>query len=577
MAIKWTVGTKIATGFAVAVVVFLAVGFVSYRSTAQLIETAQLRRHTDESLDAISDVRLGIRGTGIALRTYIISGEDAHYDAFKTSQGNIADPIPKLRETVSDSPSQAQRADKIAAMLAQYLAAVNGVADVRRAKGFQAGAQALLADDTRAFLSEFGNLLTAYEKEQNEVLARRTELSDRETRIAQLSIIVGNVVALVLALIAGYWLTRNISAPLRELTKATEKVTEGDLSGYVVIDSRQDEIGVLSRALERMTEALRSMARNAESIAIGDLRAEVIPQSDRDVLGNAFARMSKDLRKQIGELIDGASALSAAAGEIVASSSQLAASATQSAAAVSETTTTVEEVRQTAQLASQKARLVSESAQNAVAVSETGRKSTRDAEAGMARIRQQMEAIASSMGQLSEQSQAVGQIIATVEDIATQSNLLAVNAAIEAAKAGEHGKGFGVVAQEVKSLAEQSRQATTQVRNILRDIQRATGIAVMATEEGGKVVDAGTRQTEAAGGAIAALGGSVNEAAQAALQIAASSQQQLVGVDQVAGAMVSINEASVQNVASANQLEVTARGINEIGHRLKSMVERYKV
>src|SRR5258706_13651649 len=126
----------------------------------------------------------------------------------------------------------------------------------------------------------------------------------------------------------------------------------------------------------------------------------------------------------------------------------------------------------------------------------------------MSRIRQQMEAIAASMGRLSEQSQSIGRIMASVEDLAAQSNLLAVNAAIEAAKAGEHGKGFGVVAQEVKSLAEQSRQATNQVRTILGDIQKATTAAVMATEQGGEVVEAGERQTEAAGEAIQGLAGS---------------------------------------------------------------------
>ena len=117
---------------------------------------------------------------------------------------------------------------------------------------------------------------------------------------------------------------------------------------------------------------------------------------------------------------------------------------------------------------------------------------------------------------LSEQGHTIGQIIATVEDLAAQSNLLAVNAAIEAAKAGEHGKGFGVVAQEVKSLAEQSRQATDRVRSILGEIQKATTAAVMATEQGGKVVEAGGTQTEIAGESIGALAGTVTEAAQAA-------------------------------------------------------------
>jgi len=337
----------------------------------------------------------------------------------------------------------------------------------------------------------------------------------------------------------------------------------------------------MTAALNQLiSRPLVAIARVAERIASGDLTANPAPEQRTDevgVLGNAFARMAETLREQIRGLVEGANVLGSAASEIVASTTQLAASASESAAAVSETTTTVEEVRQTAQMASQKARHVSDSAQKAAQISQSGRKSTEDAGAGMTRIRQQMDAIAASMGRLSEQSQTIGQIIATVEDLAAQSNLLAVNAAIEAAKAGEHGKGFGVVAQEVKSLAEQSRQATTQVRTILSDIQKATTTAVLATEQGSKAVDAGTRQTEVAGESIQALAGSVTEAAQAATQIAASSQQQLVGVDQVAAAMESIRQASTQNVASATQLETAARNLNELGQRLKQMVERYKV
>ena len=204
-------------------------------------------------------------------------------------------------------------------------------------------------------------------------------------------------------------------------------------------------------------------------------------------------------------------------------------------------------------------------------------KSTVDVVAGMNQIRRQMEAIAASMLRLSELSQTIGQIIAAVDDLAAQSNLLAVNAAIEAAKAGEHGKGFGVVAQEVKSLAEQSRQATKQVRTILGDIQKATTAAVMATEQGSNAVANGERQSAAAGESIEALGGSVSKAAQAATQIAASSQEQLVGMEQVAGAMESIKQASTQNVASAKQLEVASRSLNEIGVRLKLMVDQYKL
>ena len=115
------------------------------------------------------------------------------------------------------------------------------------------------------------------------------------------------------------------------------------------------------------------------------------------------------------------------------------------------------------------------------------------------------------------------------------------------------------------------------MRNILTDIQKATNTAVMATEQGGKAVDAGMKQAGAAGQSIEALSLSVSEATQAATQIAASSQQQLVGVDQVASAMESIKQASTQNVASARQLESAAHNLKELGQKLKATVAGYKL
>jgi methyl-accepting chemotaxis protein len=384
------------------------------------------------------------------------------------------------------------------------------------------------------------------------------------------------IAALALALLIVVALTRITAAPLRDLAVVADRIAEGDLDVALPPGRRGDEIGALTDAFARMVSSLRVLAEAARRIAAQDLTVDVRPQSARDELGQSLSTMVSNLRTSTASLAASVSALGASASEILAATTQVASGAAETGTAIAQTTTTVEEVRQTAQLASQKARQVSEGAQKASQVGQAGRQSVDATIEGMRHIRAQMEAIAETVVRLSEHSQAIGEIIAAVNDLAEQSNLLAVNAAIEAAKAGEQGRGFSVVAQEVRSLAEQSRQATSQVRGILHEIQKATTAAVLATEQGSKAVEAGVRQSTEAGDAIAQLAGTVGEAAQAATQIAASSQQQLVGTDQVALAMQNIKQASMQNVSATKQAETAAHNLNHIGGTLKEIVAQYR-
>jgi len=574
---KWNVGTKISAGFSLALAIFVLVGAVSYRSTIQLIEASDARKHTYEVLSQLDAMLSLLKDVELGQRSYILTGEEIFIEPYQAARGLVDQSLLEARTLTENNPRQQQRLDRVEPLIKNRLAFAKETIDARRIHGFETALQLVKTGKGRQLTDEIRKIVDEMQNEEEGLLRQRVEQAQGDAENAKWTILLGTLAALVVAALAGLVITRNIAGPLQDLTAVAERITVGDLSVKVATNTRSDEVGVLARTFERMTQSLRAMAGAAEQIAAGDLRSTLKPQSPNDTLGNAFARMAENLREQIRGLIEGANVLGASATEIVASTTQLASSANESAAAVSETSTTAEEVRQTAQLTSQKAQLVADSSQRAAQSSQSGRKSTEDVGAGMGRISQQMEAIASSMVRLSEQSQTIGQIIATVEDLAVQSNLLAVNAAIEAAKAGEHGKGFAVVAQEVKSLAEQSRQATSQVRTILGDIQKATSTAVMATEQGSKAVEAGVRQTEVASESIQALAGSVTEAAHAATQIAASSQQQLVGVDQVAGAMESIKQASTQNVASARQLETAARNLDELGQRLKKMVACYQV
>ena len=446
--------------------------------------------------------------------------------------------IASLLERAKNEPSQLSRLEELKSVWQAFAQTKDAeiiplilVGKLVESRGLAVGVQEGRAQKIRALGEELGKVA---EEDARLAVAHAEQRANQSFRIFVLVGIVVVIIGVVLALL----MERVIAGPLRELSRAADRVAAGDLTVDVSQDKRADEVGALMRAFRAMLENLR--------------------------------RLTRDIHEGVGVLASSSS-------EILATTTQVASSAAETAAAVSETTATVEEVKQTAQVANQKAKHVSESAQKVAQVSQSGRKSVEDAIQGMHHIQEQMASIAESVVRLSEQGQAIGEIIATVNDLTEQSNLLAVNAAIEAARAGEQGKGFGVVAQEVKSLAEQSRQATAQVRTILGDIQKATSAAVMATEQGSKAVEAGVKQSSEARESIRLLTDSIGEAAQAATQIAASSQQQMVGMDQVALAMENIKQASVQNVAGTKQAETAAHSLHELGQKLKQLAEQYKV
>jgi methyl-accepting chemotaxis protein len=414
----------------------------------------------------------------------------------------------------------------------------------------------------------------------DEVLARakaRIAQTEKNTKTLMYTFFIIGVLALFLSTGTTLLLSKMIAKPLGEITSAAERISTGDLSAAMHPTERRDEVGSLTNAFAVMTRYLQDIAGISKQVADGNLAVTVKPVSHKDQLGNAFAEMVASLRKINHELRDGVNVLAKSTSEILSSTTEVASGVTETTTSVSETTATVEEVKQTAQLSAEKSMAVSESAQRAVLIAQHGSAAVEKTVEGINHIRTLMESVAESVVKLSEQTLAIGEIITSVSDLAQQSNLLAVNAAIEASKAGEHGKGFSVVAQEIKALADQSKQATEQVRAILGDIQKATGASVMAAEQVSKAVDGGVKQAAESGEAIRRLAESITESANAATQIAASTQQQFVGIDQISLAMENIKQAAEQNVSGTKQAEKAAHSLNELGQKLKEMVGKYRV
>lgn len=266
------------------------------------------------------------------------------------------------------------------------------------------------------------------------------------------------------------------------------------------------------------------------------------------------------------------SVLASGTAEILAAASEQASGANETLAAVSETVATVDEVSQTAEQAAQRARIVADSSQRAAEIGRVGRKAVDESVVGMTAVREQVESIGRSILALAEQAQAIGEITTVVTDIADQTNLLALNAAVEAARAGEAGRGFAVVASEIKALAEQSKRATVEVRQILGEIQRASSQAVMVVEQGSKQVATANRQISDTGETIRSLADAVEAAAQTAAQIQASAGQQTLGMTQIRQAVGSIQQATQQNLTASRQAEQAAQDLNILGSRLVALV-----
>jgi methyl-accepting chemotaxis protein len=573
----WSIRAKISGGYALALAILLVIGVVSYRNMVAFSNSVEWVTHSLQVRDKLGELLTKLTDAETGQRGYVITGEERYLEPYRSASQTVTQEMNDLLKLTADNSSQQQRLDALGPLIADKFDELRETIDLRKNKGFEAALKVVLTDRGKQKMDEIRKVIDDMTDEENQLLKQRSGDEQARARSTELTIVFGTLIAIVLLSLAGFFISRNISTPLREVSNVAEKIASGDLTSDVSIDTRRDEVGVLARAFAQMTQSLRETARAAERIAAGDLTVEMRPKSEKDVLGNAFAAMRNNLRGAIEEIQKSVNVFTSSASEIAAAATQVASGAAETATAVNETTVTVEEVKQTAQLSSQKSKYVSESAQKAVQISQSGRKSVEEAIEAMNRIREQMESIAESIVRLSEQSQAIGTIIATVNDLAEQSNLLAVNASIEAAKAGEQGRGFAVVAQEVKSLAEQSKQATAQVRTILSDIQKATSASVMATEQGSKAVEAGVKQSVQAGESVHKLAESIAEAAQTATQIAASSQQQMAGMDQMTLAMENIKQASEQNVTSTKQTEIAAQNIQELGQTLKQLVERYKV
>src|SRR3974390_260416 len=394
-------------------------------------------------------------------------------------------------------------------------------------------------------------------------------------------------VAFTVTILLAWKLGSAILSPVNELSTFSERLAAGDSKARADVGSN-DEFGYIAENLNRAVARVSKAANNQEATeslqrSITDLLA-VINQVARgdltlrgkvtnDALGNvadSINYMLENFTKVLERVRKAAMEVTACSNNILVAADEMQAGATQQDQEITNTSSAVEELTVSMKQVSNNAEASAEAARRALDAAEQGNRAVRDTLEGMHRIRSSVQATAKKIKSLGDRSLEISEIINVINDITEQTNLLALNAAIEAARAGEAGRGFAVVADEVPKLAEHSRSATKDIAALIKAIQAETNEAVVVMEDGTKEVEAGATLADQAGRALDAISSVVRQSAELVQEISLASKQQVRGTEGVAHAMQIISNITRQTsqgtrgtVATVSQLVKLSDQLNE--------------
>lgn len=383
------------------------------------------------------------------------------------------------------------------------------------------------------------------------------------------------------------------------LVEKLEALSLGDISTDFVAE-RRDEIGKIVDSINKVVHSLRDLAETADEIAEGDLRGDVAPKSEKDVLGNAFKKMLYNLREIIGEIKSGSDQIASASTEIASTSEQASRNNESAASAVEETTSTmhemsanvgnvarnsqgqassvsetsasIEQMVASTQRIAETAKQLVELSQQAKQAVELGLGSVKDSVEGTEEISKAITRSADTISALGSRAENIGKIVDVIDDIAEQTNLLALNAAIEAARAGEQGLGFAVVAEEVRKLAERSANSTKEIAELISGIQKETHDAVKFMDKSIEIVGKGVELSKQVGTSLKNIEGNVVEVDRYSREIGAATQEQSAGTTQIAKAADNLREVTHEITSATEEQATAAEQIVKTMEKMREMI-----
>ena len=538
---NWTLRQRILASFAVIIAIMLLMIVAAY-SRLVAIETAEEAVGTD----SIPGVYYSSMIRSAWVDSYVTSQQlvglsnhreftSADAELFKSFEDRLKEHMTSYQGTIQDDDDQA-RFDAFIQMEVAYLKIVDQVLEAYRQRNY-AEAQRLITDVlTPAWLEG--------RKHLNEVIEHNRAAADTDTNeivgavsTAKGSMIISLLLAIIAAGVCGLLLMRAITAPMQRIVHALDKLRSGDLSMRLSLD-RKDEFGAIESGFNEMAEALANLVAQAQ-------------------------RSSVQVTTSVTE--------------IAATSKQQQATATETAATTTEIGATSREIAATSRDLVRTMTEVTSAADQASSLAGSGQQGLARMEETMHQVMGAADLVNAKLGILNEKASNITQMVVTIVKVADQTNLLSLNAAIEAEKAGEYGRGFAVVATEVRRLADQTAVATYDIEQMVREIQSAVSAGVMGMDKFSEEVRRGMFEVQQVGEQLSQIIHQVQALAPRVLMVNEGMQAQATGAEQINQALAQLSDASTQTVESLRQASFAIDELSQVAAGLRGGVSRFKV